>query len=125
MGRKSRSRRGKGGRESFHFCFGRPRGCSVASSPSRFAMPIIQSSLPKGRPRCALDRRSSSSDVLSGSFSNLIQFCGRSIGHELKNSSALHSAVRNALFLPYFKLLIPVVNQVEIIFVYQVKIVYI
>src|SRR6266498_4382897 len=33
----------------------------------------IFSSLPKGRPRCALDRRSSNSDVLSGSLTNSIQ----------------------------------------------------
>src|SRR5439155_9275624 len=86
-----REQKGKRGRESFHFCFGRPRGCSVASSPSCFAMPIIQSSLSKGRPRWVLDRRSSSSDVLSGSLSNSIQFCGRSIGHELKNSMSFAS----------------------------------
>ena len=81
----------KRGRESFHVRFGRPRGCSVPSSPNCFATLIFQSSLPNGRPRCALERRSSSCDARSGWFNDSIQFCGRSIGHGLKNSTSLSS----------------------------------
>ena len=54
--------RGKGVRESFQERFGRPRELVVDSSPSCFATLITQSSFPKGRPSCALERRLSSSD---------------------------------------------------------------
>ena len=43
----------------FHDRLGRPREFIVDSSPNCFAILITQSSLPNGRPRCALDRRSS------------------------------------------------------------------
>ena len=59
---------GEKGSGVFYFRFGRPRECMFASSPSCLAMLIVQSSLPKGRTRCALDRRSSNSDTLSGSL---------------------------------------------------------
>ena len=78
----------KRGRESFHFRFGRPRECIVASSPSCLAVLIIQSSLPKGRPRCALDRRSSNSEALSGSLTHSIQFCGRPSATDSKSQQA-------------------------------------
>ena len=82
LGQSSRRpKKRKRGRESFQVRFGRPRDFIVDSSPRRFAMIITQSSFPNGLPRCALDRRSSNSDALSGALTNSIQFCGRSIGH--------------------------------------------
>jgi len=48
----------KRGRECFHVRFGRSREFLVDQSPSCFAILITQSSRPKGRPRCALERRS-------------------------------------------------------------------
>ncbi len=58
-----RAGRKSGGRVGvFQERFGRPREVIVDSSPSCFATLITQSSFPKGRPRCALERRLSSSD---------------------------------------------------------------
>jgi len=86
---------GKRGRESFQERFGRPREFIVDSSPSCFATLITQSSFPKGRPRCALERRLSSSDSLSDPFTNSIQSFGRSIGHSFRKSDVFPSARRN------------------------------
>jgi hypothetical protein len=59
----------KRGRESFRFTFASDdHGMQRRFSPSCLEILIIQSSLPEGRPRCALDRRSSSSNAFSVSF---------------------------------------------------------
>ena len=68
---------------------------SSISSLSCFAILITQSSLPKGRPRCALARRLSNSDWLSGPFTNSIQFLGRSIGHSFRKSLVFASTRTN------------------------------
>lgn len=64
----------------------------VGSDPrlrrNRFAMQTTQSSLPKGHPRCALHRKSSSSAALSVSFTHLIHWRGRSTGHSLRKSKS-------------------------------------
>jgi len=65
----------------FHDRCGRPWDFIVDPSPSCLAILIPQSSLPNGRPCCALERRSSKSDFLSGSFTNSIGWSSITIAY--------------------------------------------
>ena len=75
-----------------HDPFGRPRGRMVDSIPNRFAIRLTQVSSPKGRPRCTLSLRDSSSNALSGRLIRDIQSRGRSTGQSLSQAASLASS---------------------------------